>query len=496
MKHRSKILLAASLVMLLVSCKKDYLETSPTDQIATISAFSTTTNAWAALNGMHRYMYTQWLGNQDQGGQSANMIYMDAMGDDLVLTSSSNSWFLSEYRWISHRNANSRVPLFNYLFYYTLISNANLIIQNIDGATGPDTDKKAIKGEALAYRGWAYFQMVQLFGKRFDKANANDGLGVPLVLTPSTTATPRATVAEVYTQINKDLDDAIASLAGYTRLNKSHINVNVAKGFKARVALAQQSWPVAAQMAADARAGFGLLSNADYTSGFNDYTKNEWMWGMHQQADQTTYFYSFFAFMSSNFNSSNIRVCPKAINSTLYDLISATDIRKTLWDPTGTNTAFIIPTATAGAVRKPYMNRKFLVADQGNSIGDFPLMRASEMYLIEAEAKARIGGQDAAAATALFTLAKQRDANYVLSTNTGTALIDEIMIQRRVELWGEGFRFYDLKRLDLPLDRTNSNHNASIASVLNVSAGDKTWQFLIPQSEINNTNGVVVQNDL
>ncbi|MEO7047657.1 MAG: RagB/SusD family nutrient uptake outer membrane protein, partial [Ferruginibacter sp.] len=129
-------------------------------------------------------------------------------------------------------------------------------------------------------------------------------------------------------------------------------------------------------------------------------------------------------------------------------------------------------------------------------IGDFPLMRASEMYLIEAEAKARMGGQDAAAATALFTLAKQRDPNYVLSSNTGTALIDEIMIQRRVELWGEGFRFYDLKRLDLPLDRSNSNHNASIARVINVPAGDKTWQFLIPQSEINNTNGVVVQNDL
>ncbi len=496
MKQNSKLLLAVTLIMVLVSCKKNYLETSPTDQIATSSAFSTTANAWAALNGIHRYMYTQWLGNQDQGGQSANMIYMDAMGDDLVLTSASNGWFLSEYRWISHRNANSRVPLFNYLFYYTIISNANQIIQNVDGAVGPDADKKAIKGEAFAYRGWAYFQMVQLFGERFDKTKANDGPGVPLVLVPSTTATPRSSVADVYTQINKDLDAAIDLLNGYSRLNKSHININVAKGFKARVALAQQNWTVAAQMAADARNGFGLLSNADYMSGFNDYTKNEWIWGMHQQADQTTYFYSFFAFMSSNFNSSNIRVCPKAINSTLYDQISATDIRKSLWDPTGTNPAFIIPTATPGAVRRPYMNRKFMVLDQGSSIGDIPLMRASEMYLIEAEAKARMGGQDAAAATALFTLAKQRDPNYVLSTNTGNDLINEIMIQRRVELWGEGFRFYDLKRLNLPLDRTNSNHNNSIASVMNVPAGDKTWQFLIPQSEINNTNGIVTQNPL
>lgn len=82
------------------------------------------------------------------------------------------------------------------------------------------------------------------------------------------------------------------------------------------------------------------------------------------------------------------------------------------------------------------MNRKFLSGGgSGSSIGDVPLMRVAEMYLIEAEAKARAGGQDAAAAAVLFTLAKQRDPNYVLSTNTGQALIDEIMIQRRVELW-------------------------------------------------------------
>jgi hypothetical protein len=141
------------------------------------------------------------------------------------------------------------------------------------------------------------------------------------------------------------------------------------------------------------------------------------------------------------------------------------------------------------------MNRKFRVANTALSIGDVPLMRASEMFLIEAEAQAR-NGQDAPARQALFTLAKQRDPNYVISGNSGQALINEIMIQRRVELWGEGFRFYDLKRLNEPLDRTGANHNASLIGVSQVPAGDITWQFLIPQSELNNTNGVVVQNPL
>lgn len=489
----------AVLPLFLTACEKEYLETAPTDRVSSADAIKTTANAWNALNGVHRYMYSQWLGNQDQGGQSANMMYMDAMGEDLVMTGQSNGWLINEYKWLSHRNINSRVPLFNYLFYFTIIRNVNEILAQIDAAEGLDADKKVIKGQSLAYRAWSYYQMVQLFGKRYVKGAANDGLAVPLVLEPKLTPTPRATVAEVYTQINKDLDEAIGLLAGYSRATgateKSQININVAKGFKARVALTQQEWTTAAQMAAEARQGFTLMNNTQYMAGFNNSKNPEWIWGMYQQADQTTYFYSFFAFMSANYGSTNIRTNPKAINSKLYSLISATDVRKGLWDPTGTNTAFPIPLNPNGT-RKPYMNRKFLAADPSSSIGDLPLMRASEMYLIEAEAKAR-AGQDAAAAQALFTLASQRDPNYVLSTKSGQELIDEILIQRRIELWGEGFRFYDLKRTNSSLDRSGANHDIGLTGgLLLVPAGDIKWEFVIPQSEINNSNGVVVQNPL
>jgi hypothetical protein len=492
MKNKLKCFLAvAAIALTMASCKKDYLDVTPTDQLVAEQTFTTTKNALAALNGIHKLLYSQWFSTQDQGGQSGNMMYMDVMGEDLVMTAQSNGWLITTYKWQTHRSATSTVTSYNYLFYYTIIANANNIIVNIDNAEGTQADRDYIKGEALTYRGWAYFQMVQLFGKRFDKAGANDGLGVPLVLAPTTIATPRSTVAQVYTQINKDLDAAITLLAAYNRPNKSHLNINVAKGIKARVALTQQNWTVAAQMAADARSGYTLMTTADYLKGFNDYNNSEWIWGSHQIADQTTFFYSFFAYMSANYASTNIRGNPKAINSKLYNLITATDIRKQLWDPTGANTAFPIP---ASGTRKPYMNRKFLVADVSLSIGDVPLMRAAEMYLIEAEAKAKLG-QDAAAAAALFPLAKARDASYVLSTKTGEALIDEIITQRRVELWGEGFRFYDLKRLNYALDRTGANHDAGLTGgVLTVPAGDIRWEFLLPQAEINNTNGVVVQN--
>jgi hypothetical protein len=485
-------LLLSGMLLAFSACNKEYLETTPTNAVSSADVFKTTTNAWTAINGIHRMLYIQWNGNQDQGGQSANMIYSDVLGEDLVMTGLANGWFISTYRWLDHRNVNSRVPYFSYQFFYKIIANANMIITKIDAADGPESDKKIIKGQALAYRAWCYFNLVQLFGKRFDATTSNDSPGVPLVLAPSNEPAARATVAQVYTQINKDLDDAIANLTGYTRINKSHLNVAVAKGLKARVALTQQNWTLAAQQASEARAGFSLMTNAQYLGGFNDFTNPEWIWGSRQQEDQQTFFYSFFAYMSCNFNSTNIRGNPKAINSALYNWISNTDIRKQLWDPTGTNTAFPIP---PGGSRFRFMNRKFIApGGSGISIGDVPHMRAGEMLLIEAEALAR-AGQNAQAAQALFTLVRNRDASYTLSTNTGQALINEIMLHRRVELWGEGFRFFDLKRLNQALDRNGANHSISIAVLFTVPAGDKQWEYLIPQAELN-TNPLCVQNPL
>ena len=490
---KRQIITLLAILVTMASCDKDYLETKPTSAVSDQVIFTNTADAWKAIEGMHRFLYRQMYGSQALGGFSGNMIFMDALGEDLVMTGQSNGWFINEYRWINHRLVTSNICYYNYLYFFSFISNANQILAQIDAAVGSDADKKAIKGQALAYRSWAYFMMIQLYGERFDKTKPNSGLGLPMRTEPTLGATPRVTVAEIYAQINKDIDESI-TLLGTARRDRSHININVAKGFKARIALAQQNWSVAAQMASEARQGISLMNSTQYLEGFNNYTNPEWIWGYRQQEDQTTFFFSFFAYMSCNFNSTNIRTNPKAINSKLYNLITATDIRKQLWDPTGTNTQFPIPLNPNGS-RFPFMNRKFRVANTALSIGDVPMMRASEMFLIEAEAQAR-NGQDAPARQTLFTLAKQRDPNYVISGNSGQALINEIMTQRRVELWGEGFRFYDLKRLNEPLDRTGANHNASLIGVSQVPAGDITWQFLIPQSELNNTNGVVVQNPL
>ena len=492
LKH--KLLVFALIGIVLSSCKKTFLDAYPTTSVAAADALASTQNAYAALNGIHRIMYTQY-DQQGEAGEGSNNIFRDLMGEDIVYPLANGSTSLIGWmQWITHRNVNAADLRYVYRFYYRLISNANVLINGIAGASGPEADKKIIRGQALAYRGWAHFQLVQLWGKRYDAtAKPNSQAGVPILLTNTLEGQPRATVEEVYAQINKDLDTAVVLLAGYTRSGtaaKSNFNVNVVKAIKARVALAQQDWGTAATNAAAARDGYLLMSNADYLAGFNNLSNQEWIWGSRQIDDHNTFFYSYFAYMSSNFNSTVIRTQPRAINATLWEQIPATDIRKQMWDKTGATV--VIPPSGA---RVAYQNKKFLAKSDALSTGDVPYIRSAEMYLIEAEARAR-QGQTAAAQDALFTLAKNRNAGYVKSTSAGQALLDEISFNRRIELWGEGFRFTDLKRLNLPMSRAGiSNHLLALIQVVTIPAGDKQWEWLFPQDELN-ANTAVQQNPL
>lgn len=494
MKARFLTILIA-LGILSTSCSEEYLETAPTGSVDAAAAYATTKNAAAAINGIYRAMVVRYLDSQGHFGHPAMMIILDVMADDLVLSNASNTWHLGEQRWIAHRSVDNVMSRFPYQLYYRLIGNANIAVANIDNAAGTAAERNQIKGEALALRAFSYFNLVQLYGKRYDAAaKPNAQLGVPLVLTPTTEGLPRATVEDIYTQINKDLTDAAALLTtarsgGY----KSHINIDVVRGFQARVALTQQNWADAAKWAAEARKNYAPMTVAQYTEGFADISNSEWMWGFDHLEDQSEFFGAFHSYISCNFNSTNIRATPKLINSKVYDQIPTTDVRSKMWVKTPTTANSIVP---AGGVRAPYMNQKFRLpgTPSTSTMGDIPYMRGAEMYLIEAEAQARLG-KATEAQKVLFDLVSKRDPSYKQSTSTGTALLDEILFQRRIELWGEGFRFTDLKRMNLPLNRTGTNHTAAVAVILEAPAGDKQWEFVIPQREIN-ANKAIVQNPL
>lgn len=474
------------------SCSEEFLDRTPTEDVPAAAATTTTGNLFLVVNGIHRSLYQRY-NSQGEGGIGCMMIQADVLGEDFVMTSAGNGWFNNMYKWVDHTNATDADNLFPYRVLYRIIRNANVIINGAENAVGPTADRDAALGQALVYRAFAHFQLVQLFGKRYVAGSNNSQLGVPIRLTPDNEPLARSTVEEVYAQVNQDLDDAISLLSAYERPNKSHFDVSVAKGLKARVALVQQNYTLAATLANQARQGYTLMSNDEYFNSFNTYTNREWMWGSFVQEDQTIFFANFGAYVSRNFSSTNIRTNPKAISTKLYVQIASTDVRARLFDPTGQH-ANLPPGVVLASnfAKRPYTSQKFIAAGTGDSRMDIPYMRAAEMYLIEAEALSY--SNEAAAKQVLFTLASNRNPNYTLSTNTGQALKNEIYTQRRIELWGEGFRFFDLKRLNQPLDRTGANHQSDLVGQLfQVPAGDPRWEWQIPLDEIN-SNPLVEQN--
>jgi hypothetical protein len=110
-------------------------------------------------------------------------------------------------------------------------------------------------------------------------------------------------------------------------------------------------------------------------------------------------------------------------------------------------------------------------------------MRSDEFYLLNAEAKARLG-QDAPARQVLSTFLAQRitDISY-LNTLSAQALLNEIYLQTRIELWGEGKSYLAMKRNKATITR-GSNHLSDAGSSLRYD--DDKLTFKIPQAEVLN----------
>jgi tetratricopeptide (TPR) repeat protein len=480
------------------SCSDDYLQTNPTNSLGEVLINSSVSNLDISLNGAYRLIYKQLSdGQQSEGGEGQMDIRRDLLGEDMLNTSSGNAWYQDEQKWVAHRDpaAPRRTSSYPFRFYYPIILEANLVLQAINDAEGTDNDlRTSLNGEALALRAWGHFQLVQLHGKRYQKGGDNSSPGVPYQLAPGTDPLARETVENVYKNINTDIDMAISLLKTVPARNITHFSLKSVYAIKSRIALAQQEYATAAEyadlaIAQSLKEGASLQSGNQLLSGFSSISDNsEWIWVSQQNTDQGTGFASFFAYLSWNFNSTAIRVNPKAINNALYDKLQETDVRKSWWDPTGT-----LPGPTTAYSHPKYQNRKFELINPATSAGDVCHIRLAELYLSKAEALARTGNLDGAK-EALSTLIITRDPAYTVKAVTAEDLIEEIMIQRRIELWGEGFRFTDLKRLDLPLDRTVvPNATVDLCKVMRVEPGDVAWQWVIPIEELN-ANPLMVQN--
>lgn len=480
--------IAAGLVAVagLASCSDSYLDTEYTEYLDEEAAGEAAgKNPDVFLNGTWSWMVTyNQTGNSthDDFGYMCSLHATDMMGQDICMGAS--HWFNFDYQ-LDNRMFNYRRTLAHWVNYYTLISKANEVISLYPNG-GETVAQKGLLGQAKAIRGLSYLHLIQLYQNPTDgSGNIREAApGVPLMYTAAdgkteeeiANAKGRNTVADIFAQIEKDLLDAVENLeSGYTRPNKNYIDASVANGILARYYLLSQQWEKAAAAANKARAGYPMMdaSASGLYDGFVTVNNVEWMWGFaHTTETQTTYA-SFFS-MISNYapGYAGMGLAPRLVDAKLYSQIPDTDARKKWFNgPEGDKSQ---PTEAA---QLPYANVKFgHLSDWTNN---YMYMRASEMVLIEAEAYAHLG-QGTKAAEILKVLMNKRQPDW----NKSSVTVDDIYLQRRIELWGEGFAFYDLKRLNKGIDRNYEGSNHLPGYKLVVEPQDVRWTYQLPQREL------------
>jgi hypothetical protein len=503
MKALNKYIIALVIISMLASCKKEYLNTAPTNSTSPSTVFATTASAALAVNGLAKLMTQQKISSQGFNGEGTiKMYYGNYAGNHFGVNLPS---FSIPINMEFYANPTSTYGYYPWYYYYSIIGNANTIINRIDAASGPESERQYIKAQALTFRAYAYTMLAQLYGNRWSDSNNGTTSAVVLRIDESTGDMPLSTLKQTYDLIYNDLNTAIGlfTASGKTRAATQFYltDINVAYATYARAAINRQDYAVAENYANKARQSFPLMTVAQYKTGFNT-SNSEWIWGSYGATDETLFFYSFFAYIAYNSTGSTITSTPRYMSKDLYTKIPTTDIRKVLFlDPknlaynttTGEGSAALTAAARAqypamqSAARSyPYMQFKFSATDMPG-VGNLNHFRSSEMILIEAEAKYFQNKPAADIQVLMNTLTKTslRDASYNC-TATGTALFDEIKLYRAIELWGEGFDFFDLKRWGDKIERKSFANGGNFVNILATTIlpnQANNWKIVIPSRE-------------
>lgn len=462
----------------LASCEKE-LEQAPFNAIAQNQAFNSESDFVNAVRGAYQGLR---LGNYYGGQDGGSMIITpDVLADNLIINSqgrqSQQGFFLYNY------TANGTWGLWNNA--YTTIMRANRVLENIDKLENGDV-KNNIRAEALALRALAHFDLLRVYAKRYIGATASD-LGVPYVTSSDPSLLPaRTPLIESYNNVVKDFlaaESGIAASNGVGRLNKAAV-----EGLLGRVYLYMGEWQKAIDMSTasinNAPATRQIASIAQFPLIWKDGTEQEVLFKVR--------------ILDSDNNPVGVgygQASPAGVRpeySPSFELVNAytaTDVRKDAY----------IGQTTFNGIQFNYIKKYEGRATGNANVVDVKVIRLSEVYLNRAEAHARLN-RDVEALVDLNTIRSNRYSDFDATTavEEGPALLDAIMLQRRLELAFEGHRFFDLKRLGFPVDRTSSGDRidgtGSAPAVDGISAGDFKFALPIPQAEVD-VNPNIIQNE-
>lgn len=534
----------------LAGCTSDYLDVKPVTSISSATIETTQEGAQAAVYGLCGAMatiYYDYASNIQPNGEGSLMVfYGDVMGQDYFsyFYSYRAPFVMTMNRFRDNQTWMCTIP---WAYCYNLISQANTILQGIDEIEGDKDVLQFIKAEALSIRAHAYFRLLQLYAPRWEDSNNGEKKCIVLRKTPGTYDAPLSTMNEVLALIKDDLTEAIEIFDNNPTHRKFiwEPDEDVARGIYARTALLMHDFETAQVMAHESRKNnrYPIMSADEYKGGFAE-VNDEYMWANAADVDRLGYWANgaWYACQGAYVDWNN---GVGTINYELYRQIPETDIRRDLfftpdklvgttiskaafWNENICNPATmnlsknanmknqykafghrVIPDGDEAKWSQPYVSRQPGNADCDVYFGSqykfwsldmygtdsWPFMRGAEMLLSEAEAACH-NGDDATAKALLMELNAKRNPNYTCN-KTGNALLEEVKLQRRIELWGEGHNFFDLKRWNEPLvrnvwERGNMNsNNIPYAYRLNLQPDEQNgWVWILPLRETQFNNAI------
>jgi len=492
----------AAAALMLVGCNEDLLDNSgvsgtsqPTEeltaaQLAEGSAENPNIPA-AFIGGLYAQMVQRASGGNPDShmdfGHKSYDVFSDMVSGDMALSVSTYGWYraaITELQAMEDFTFGENRMVWRY--YYRIVRSANTVISNLGGndAIPENIDNRYAMGQAKAMRAHSYFYLTQFFQKNYDPAEAI----LPMYLEPGSENIEKSTAEAIYTQMEKDLDDAISLLEGFTRAQKNEVDQNVARMILAYVLGAKggRDGDVATLTQTVINStSHTMLAAADVTNGFNDVNTNSWMWGIDITENLELGLVSWWGQIDAYSYSYAWAGDYKVMDADLYAQIPADDARKGqfLNDP------------SSGRHLQPLT--KFFASNEigGTSrtvTADYVYMRIEEAYLLNAEANAKSGNEPGARASlkALMEL-RVPDASYV-DALAGTNLRNEIYLQTRIELWGEGKSYLAMKRNQATTTR-GANHLSLVGTPIDYN--DERFQFEIPLDEIQNNPFINNQNN-
>lgn len=475
-----KLLIGAGILAITATSCSKILDVNPETDLDASTRFQNLEDYRFSLLGTYSlFRDPNYYGAVD-GNSNAFGLLPDMLADDLIETAESlfNEFVFSSWTYTAREKQVEEA----WRTAYKIINQANITLAGIDRFAEKDPDGVArIKGQALAIRAHVHFDMLRYWVNDFNR-NSNSP-GIPYITRFDYEQKPsRGTVKETYDKIEKDLQDALALLNSQDVNEgdeRAYVDADVVKAMLARMYLYSNEPEKAIDYATEVIDQYPLASKNVFPQIWTDFSNDEVLWYIAFDAGQGT--------PGGNVYAPTQNRSQYGPNQDLIDQYDANDIRPASY--------YKVVTDGSGVDRTVFSKfmAKFTAQKRPDGVVNFKVFRVSEMYLIRAEANARLAAPDEAAANAdLNNLRRARINGYTDETLSGQTLLDAIELERRKELIGEGHRFLDLKRKGTAARRVQ-RANCTERCVLAPTAPQ--WVWPIPQPEIDANPAIKPQND-